>query len=172
MKVCFILLIFLSVEFGLAANRDQCQVITIPMCKQSSFKNLNFYNMTKYPNLLGHRNEEDAGLEVHQFYPLIKVNCSPYLRTFLCSLYAPLCSISSTILPPCRELCLKAKKGCEPLMNKFGFNWPASLVCSKFPKKSKKICISGPVTDAGNEKELQIVCRYFFKQFKTALSRE
>lgn len=36
-------------------------------------------------------------------------------------------------IPPCRSLCLEVKNGCEGLMNRFGFQWPASLDCSKFP---------------------------------------
>jgi hypothetical protein len=32
-----------------------------------------------------------AGLEVHQFWPLVKIKCSPDLRFFLCSLYTPIC---------------------------------------------------------------------------------
>ena len=45
-----------------------CQPISIPLCADLQ------YNQTILPNLLGHSNQEDAGLEVHQFYPLVKVN--------------------------------------------------------------------------------------------------
>lgn len=31
------------------------------------------YNMTLFPNILGHTKEEDASLEIHQFLPLVKV---------------------------------------------------------------------------------------------------
>lgn len=33
--------------------------------------------MTRYPNSYGHEKQEEAGLEVHQFYPLVEVDfCS------------------------------------------------------------------------------------------------
>ena len=46
-----------------------------------------------------------AGLEVHQFWPLVKIQCSPDLRFFLCSMYTPICLDSYTRpLPACRSV--------------------------------------------------------------------
>ncbi|XP_048883082.1 frizzled-2-like [Brienomyrus brachyistius] len=104
-----------------------CQPISIPLCTDIA------YNQTIMPNLLGHTNQEDAGLEVHQFFPLVKVQCSPELKFFLCSMYAPVCTVLEQALPPCRSLCERARQGCEALMNKFGFQWPDSLACETFP---------------------------------------
>lgn len=73
-----------------------------------------------------------AALEVHQFIPLIKINCSPDLKLFLCSLYAPLCTILDFPIPPCRSLCESARN-CEKVMQTFDFMWPENLECSKFP---------------------------------------
>ena len=45
-------------------------------------------------------------------------------------------------LPPCRSLCLAAQDGCEELMNKFGFQWPANLACHTFPTAgSERLCV-------------------------------
>uniref|UniRef100_A0A8C0Y6P7 Frizzled class receptor 2 n=2 Tax=Cyprinus carpio TaxID=7962 RepID=A0A8C0Y6P7_CYPCA len=104
-----------------------CQPITIPLCTDIA------YNQTIMPNLVGHYNQEDAGLEVHQFYPLVKVQCSPELKFFLCSMYAPVCTVLEKAIPPCRSICERAKHGCEALMNKFGFQWPERLRCEHFP---------------------------------------
>lgn len=104
-----------------------CQPITIPLCTDIA------YNQTIMPNLVGHYNQEDAGLEVHQFYPLVKVQCSPELKFFLCSMYAPVCTVLEKAIPPCRSTCERAKQGCEALMNKFGFQWPDRLRCENFP---------------------------------------
>ena len=49
------------------------------------------YNHTKMPNNLNHDTQEEAGLEVHQFYPLVEINCSKDLKLFLCLIYAPVC---------------------------------------------------------------------------------
>ena len=50
-----------------ASGGKRCEPITIPMCKDIQ------YNMTIIPNLLNHQTQDDAGLEVHQFFPLVKV---------------------------------------------------------------------------------------------------
>lgn len=86
--------------------------------------------------------QEDAALEVHQFIPLIKIECSPDLKLFLCSLYAPLCTILDYAIPPCRSLCESARN-CEKIMKTFDFMWPESLECSKFPEYApEELCIS------------------------------
>jgi len=55
----------------------RCEPITIPMCKDIQ------YNMTIVPNLLNHQTQDDAGLEVHQFFPLVKVQLSSKLLVLL-----------------------------------------------------------------------------------------
>jgi len=62
-----------------------------------------------------------------------QVQCSPYLKFFLCTIYVPVCTMLDEALPPCQSLCLEVKNGCEGLMNRFGFQWPDSLDCTKFP---------------------------------------
>ncbi|KAM9310261.1 frizzled-1 [Pholidichthys leucotaenia] len=119
-----------------------CQPITIPLCTDIA------YNQTIMPNLLGHTNQEDAGLEVHQFYPLVKVQCSQDLKFFLCSMYAPVCTVLEQALPPCRSLCERARQGCEALMNKFGFQWPDSLACESFPVHGAgELCVGQNMSD-------------------------
>uniref|UniRef100_A0A3P9HNL6 Frizzled class receptor 1 n=1 Tax=Oryzias latipes TaxID=8090 RepID=A0A3P9HNL6_ORYLA len=119
-----------------------CQPISIPLCTDIA------YNETIMPNLLGHTNQEDAGLEVHQFYPLVKVQCSPDLKFFLCSMYAPVCTVLEQALPPCRSLCERARQGCEALMNKFGFQWPDTLACETFPVHGAgELCVGQNMSD-------------------------
>lgn len=113
-------------------HHGKCEPITIQFCQQI------IYNQTIFPNLLNHAKQEDAGPEVHQFTPLIKVNCSPDLKFFLCSVYAPLCTILETPIPPCRHLCESARHNCEEIMNNFGFSWPENLECSKFPEANNE----------------------------------
>ena len=106
-----------------------CQTITVPLCTGLP------YTETVMPNLLGHKTQEDVGLEIHQYFPLIKVECSPHLKPFLCSIYTPEC-VSGKARPPCRTLCEQARSGCEPLMTKFGFQWPERLNCEAFTTES------------------------------------
>lgn len=61
------------------------------------------------------------------------MQCSPYLKFFLCTVYVPVCTMLDEAVPPCRSLCLEVKNGCEGLMNRFGFQWPHNLDCMKFP---------------------------------------
>nr|XP_046260328.1 frizzled-7-A-like [Scatophagus argus] len=113
-----------------------CQPISIPLCTDIA------YNLTIMPNLLGHTNQEDSGLEVHQFYPVVKAQCSADLKFFLCSIYAPVCTVLEQAIPPCRSLCERARQGCEALMNKFGFQWPERLRCEVFPVHGAgEICV-------------------------------
>ena len=101
--------------------------------------------MTVFPNFFRQKTQEEAAVEVHQFFPLVKVNCSPDLAFFLCSLYAPLCSSLDTPPLPCRELCLRVQRGCLPLLKRFGFNWPESMTCDKFPTGgTEAVCIDTP----------------------------
>nr|XP_015805444.2 uncharacterized protein LOC107379270 [Nothobranchius furzeri] len=120
------------------APTGTCQPITVPLCKDL------LYTDTVLPNILGHRTQEDAGLEVHQYFPLVKVECSPDLKPFLCSVFTPKC-VSGRPQPPCRTLCERARAGCEQLMNKFGVPWPESMKCEAFTTEScEDALIPGP----------------------------
>ena len=55
--------------------------------------------------------------QVHQFFPLVGIRCSPDLQFFLCSMYTPICMESyNKHLPACKSLCERARNGCGPLM--------------------------------------------------------
>ena len=131
------------------AMHGRCEPITIPLCKGIP------YNKTIFPNLMGNHNQEDAGLIVHQYYPLVKVKCSPDIQLFLCAMYAPVCTILEDPLPPCRELCQSAKSGCEALMTQFGFPWPPGFDCNKFPTTSSGLCVGDNNNGKISEKDLQ-----------------
>ncbi|XP_017259391.1 frizzled-7-A-like [Kryptolebias marmoratus] len=120
-----------------------CQPISIPLCSDLP------YNQTIMPNLLGHTNQEDAGLEVHQFYPLVQVRCSTELQFFLCSMYTPVCTVLDRPIPPCRSLCEQARQGCEEIMNRFGFRWPEKLRCQNLPVHGGgEICVGQNLSDS------------------------
>ncbi|CAJ0576182.1 unnamed protein product, partial [Mesorhabditis spiculigera] len=106
---------------------QKCVPITMHSCQDLE------YNLTVYPNLLNHQNEKDAEEAIRQFQPLMKVKCSEDIKLFLCTIYAPVCTVLEQPIQPCRHLCQSARDGCETLMNKFGFHWPEQLECNLFP---------------------------------------
>jgi len=125
---------------------DRCETIKIPICKDIP------YNQTMFPNLMGNHEQDEAATQIHQYHPLIKIKCSADIQLFLCSMYAPLCTILDKPLKPCRDLCESARKGCESLMKKFGYNWPDAFDCSKFPDggNSGDVCMKKEDSGSGS----------------------
>ena len=140
---------------GLGANfRDKldgrCERITIPMCVDMR------YNLTRMPNLIGHQDQDSAAIQVHEFYPLVEIGCSPLLKFFLCSLYAPMCTEQveeMLIIPPCRSMCHSVRSDCEPILMRFDFKWPSILDCSKLPERPDKsnLCMEEPKLEDGEQ---------------------
>lgn len=117
---------------------NRCEEITIPMCRGIG------YNYTAMPNELNHDTQEEAGLEVHQFWPLVEIKCSIDLKFFLCSMYTPICLPEYTKpLPACRSVCERARLGCAPLMQQYGFSWPERMACERLPYQgdSENLCM-------------------------------
>ena len=122
----------------------RCEPVAIPMCSKM------LYNMTRMPNLVGHFNQKDAAIQIHEFIPLVQIGCSRFLRFFLCSLYAPMCTemVDETlIITACRSMCLEVKSKCGPVLERFNFPWPSMLACDKLPEISdprSNLCMEAP----------------------------
>ena len=70
-----------------------------------------------------------------------------FFQFFLCSVYVPMCTEKVNIpIGPCGGMCLSVKRRCEPVLKEFGFAWPESLNCSKFPPQNdhNHMCMEGP----------------------------
>ncbi|XP_030633930.1 frizzled-10 [Chanos chanos] len=122
-------------------GEGRCQHISIPLCKDIG------YNMTRMPNLMGHEDQGEAAIKLHEFAPLIEFGCHSHLKFFLCSLYAPMCTEQvSTPIPACRVMCEQARLKCSPIMEQFNFHWPDSLDCSRLPNKNDPnyLCMEAP----------------------------
>lgn len=120
---------------------QQCEPITVSMCQGIA------YNMTALPNILQQTSQSDIASEINSYAPLVKINCSPYLQTFLCTLYTPICTILIEPIMPCRSICEAARDGCEDLLVRFGHSWPHEFRCERFPVSSNhSICIDTIVT--------------------------
>ena len=71
---------------------------------------------------------------MHQFWPLVEIQCAEELRFFLCSMYTPICIEDyQGRLPACRSVCERAKSGCAPIMRQYGFAWPERMNCDDLP---------------------------------------
>nr|UJU85544.1 frizzled-1-like protein [Procambarus clarkii] len=112
-----------------------CEFITEPMCHDMP------YNTTIMSGL-SHSSTEVASLKLHEFFPLVKMKCSPDLQLLVCSFYVPICTTLERPPPPCRSLCVSARQGCERLMNQYGFMWPQELECGQFPADQREqLCV-------------------------------
>ena len=130
-------IIFIGLSFVLPClGQQKCEPLAIPLCK-----GLQQYDTTIFPNVRNHTTQQEAALELYQFYPLVKAGCSDDFALFICYVYAPVCTVSEYPVPPCRSLCHSAKRGCKALMESLGFSWPESLTCDRFPEVGKEICI-------------------------------
>ncbi|GMT10856.1 hypothetical protein PFISCL1PPCAC_2153, partial [Pristionchus fissidentatus] len=135
----------------------KCEPITIPLCMHIG------YNHTSFPNSYGHEKQEEAGLEVHQFYPLVEYGCYKHLKFFLCTLYTPICQANyDKPILPCREMCVQARDKCSPIMKQYGFRWPETLACDKLPSKDSQaqtgeICAAPPDTPSTKQPKKPVI---------------
>lgn len=127
----------LAFHLSYALDRPQCVEMTIPLCHGLG------YNKTYSPNRFFHEDQKEAAAEVHQFWPLVSIKCSPVFKFFLCSLYAPVCDEHfGHDLVPCRSVCEQSKRGCLSYMKQYGFKWPDKMKCELFPnKKENPLCM-------------------------------
>lgn len=134
----------ISISEDVIPHHGKCQKITVPFCSNIP------YNETIFPNILNHQKQEEAGMEVHNYSPLIKMKCSPDFQFFMCTVFVPVCTILDRPLPPCRSLCLSAKNGCESIMIRFGHKWPDQLDCNQYPESQEEEMCVGDDKSAGS----------------------
>lgn len=118
-----------------------CEPIRIELCRGIG------YNETSMPNLVGHEMQSDADFTLQTFLPLIQYGCSAQLHFFLCAAYLPMCTPKVPVpIGPCRGLCETVRARCHPVLQGFGFPWPAALDCNRFPADNnhEHMCMEGP----------------------------
>jgi frizzled 4 len=145
-KILFIFLIG-TVRATTDLNQPRiCEPIRVELCRGIG------YNETSMPNLVGHELQSDADFTLQTFSPLIQYGCSAQLNFFLCAAYVPMCTTKVTApIGPCRSLCETVRARCHPVLQGFGFPWPAALDCSRFPKENnhEHMCMEGPGEPGG-----------------------
>ncbi|ELU14983.1 hypothetical protein CAPTEDRAFT_219170 [Capitella teleta] len=112
-------------------HKRNCDPLEIPLCK-----GLLTYSLVTYPNLLGHKDQKEAWKEILDYRKLISDGsgkCRVALGHFLCHLYAPQCTISEGVLPPCRDSCTNAHDSCIKELSRRNLAWPKTWKCEGFP---------------------------------------
>ena len=124
---------------GYVTRIEQCEPIEIPRCRAMP------YNMTQMPNLVHHNTQQNARLVFQRFEELLDRRCSDVLLFLLCAIYVPICPVSllqRAAIPPCRDVCERAKQGCEPVMNRYNVSWTdAFFDCSRLPWYERGVCV-------------------------------
>lgn len=57
---------------------SHCEPLTLKTCQRLA-PGLR-YNITHFPNLIGHKSQDEAGKELAKYHPLIKIGCSKVRR--------------------------------------------------------------------------------------------
>ncbi|XP_039607330.1 atrial natriuretic peptide-converting enzyme isoform X2 [Polypterus senegalus] len=118
---------------GNNTNCSHCEPISLELC-------LNLpYNLTSYPNYLGHQTQKDASIswESSLFPALVQTNCYKYLMFFACTVLVPKCDLEThQKVPPCRTLCKNSKERCESVLGIVGLQWPEHIDCTQFPEEN------------------------------------
>uniref|UniRef100_T1E112 Fzd-1/2/7 n=1 Tax=Dendrocoelum lacteum TaxID=27895 RepID=T1E112_9PLAT len=147
-----IFLIFLTVNEAVndPYNQAKCEKIKVQACQGL------LYDMTLFPNSMGHSTQDEAASEINEYLPLLRIKCHNSLQLFLCSLYFPVCTNMKIALPPCRSLCEDIKKSCEPILKKFYFKWPSNMACDKYPENN--LCIKDNQAEKKPNETMSISC--------------
>lgn len=104
-----------------------CEPIRVHRCLEMS------YNMTFFPNMMEHYDQDIAASQMEPFMPLTKLHCSPYVHNFLCSAFYPPCNGDNNVGGPCREECEIVMSDCAECIRIFDVSWPPELQCDKLP---------------------------------------
>lgn len=102
-----------------------CEPIIVPRCIRMH------YNMTFFPNPLGHYDQRIAAAHMEPFLPLLNLQCSPEVLDFMCMAFFPACTEPKNIVLPCREMCKTVYSDCKNLMDTFDITWPEELECDR-----------------------------------------
>ncbi|XP_056143101.1 frizzled-6 [Lampris incognitus] len=103
------------------------------------------YNMTFFPNMMEHYDQDIAASKMEPFMPLANLHCSPDVHRFLCQAFIPACTEETKVIHPCREQCEAVRSDCKKDIITFGINWPPELQCDRLEPCSS---VGGPAISA------------------------
>ncbi|CRL04550.1 CLUMA_CG017622, isoform A [Clunio marinus] len=138
-----------------------CEPVKLKFCKQIG------YNMTTYPNLLGHQNREEIEKDLIAFREIVDSECFLQAYDFLCHLLQPPCEHAldkkrnEVVVKPrflCRSYCTSFTEGC---FNRIPIKFRPYFDCERFPEQSSiQSCRNKPacVTDLKNSGQGLRIC--------------
>lgn len=119
----------------------QCAPIQLDYCSKMP------YNMTSYPNIIGHRNYFEVLEDVISFREIVDAECYRLAYEFVCLALQPPCQKAVTeaedlLVTPCRNYCHDFLKNCG---NRIPSRFQNALDCSKFEEMSASgSCVPKP----------------------------
>ena len=132
-------LFFSRTEYIPSRAPVKCQLVHAPLCRNVG------YNLTFFPNHLGHQTQNDAMWDIMPYFSNTKSLCSPLLTHLICAMHIPPCSPTHRTLQPCRSLCESVKETCASFFKRYNFGLPSNLDCGKLPDEVKnEECFPGP----------------------------
>lgn len=116
-----------------------CSKLTVNYCNKLP------YNITTYPNLLGHESAKDVEEDVISFRELVDAECYRHAYEFVCEILQPACKNArpeDEMVLPCRSFCRDFVAGCgSRLLPKF----KDVLDCGRFPEYGETgSCLTKP----------------------------
>lgn len=111
--------------------RRRCEPLQLPYCRSIG------YNMTTYPNHLGHQSVDDVLLDLIAFRELVDAECYRQAFDFVCRLLQPQCvshePLEPMAAPMCREYCQSFWAGCGARLPE---RFKKYFDCERFPEST------------------------------------
>lgn len=113
-----------------------CEPVKLKFCRQMS------WNMTTFPNLLGHQNREEIEKDLITFREIVDSECFLQAFDFLCHLLQPPCELAldakknEILVKPrflCRSYCKSFAEGC---LSRIPQKFRPYFDCERFPEQS------------------------------------
>lgn len=118
----------------------RCEPVRLPYCQSIG------YNITTYPNLLGHNSIDEVIADVISFRELVDAECFRQAYDFVCRLLQPPCYLRKPLEPKvgqmCRDYCQSFWNGCG---NRLPIKFKKYFDCEQFPESTgTQSCHSKP----------------------------
>lgn len=107
-----------------AHSKANCKPVTASFCQSVG------YTTTLHPSGV-------TGFSLQQTAQIVETACSPEVATLMCRVVVPECgSEDDSRMKPCRALCEKVKRDCDPALKAKRLFWPMRLRCETLPESN------------------------------------